>query len=497
MKRILIIISISLSCLLSSNAQTAEMIGKAFAETIHHFSVTETDSLRNVLMHQFRKDVAVLTAIGGAYFQNQEVAEAKKVLEVATNVDPLSDLPYIQYGDIYKYYWTTPGNLDTARVWYQKAQEVKPKNPAAYQKEAEVLLMKYKMYGNKETHEDSISMRQVADSAIYVLTALSEQRPDILLAPQVGDIYNKVGNFKASSEQYALAVDSLEAYQMNNYALNHYFTQDYKRGLELAEQGRERFPDYAQLWRTIMYCHSELKDNKAAVADYEKLIAATDSLVSFDFYYAGNAYLQLDDVVTATEVFNRLYETNDEFKYRHINAVPKLIKRKAGGYSAEGDYDTAARIYSEYYEHKQNRQPYDLYCIAEVYREAANDEFIPAEQRLAANMKADSVYAILQIENPEYETILITYYRGAVMWNVDAEEKMENGRAVSHFKRVIELVKAEPDVRGANQMLSTAYRYLAVYCLHHDYKTKAKQYARNYKELNPDDTSLDAILSLK
>lgn len=497
MKRFLIIITILQCCLGASKAQTAEVIGKAFAETIHHFSVTETDSLRNVLLQRYRKDVAVITAIGGAYFQNQEIDMAKNTLNQAIAVDPQSDLPYVQYGDIYKYYWTTPANLDTALVWYQKAQMVKPKNPVAYQKEVDVLMMKYRMYGNMETHADSLRMKQVADSAVSVLTQLSVQRPDILLAPQVGDIYSKIGNFAASSEQYAMAVDSLEAYQLNNYALNYYFTQDYKRGLELAEQGRERFPDYPQFLRTVMYCQSELHDNAASVATYAKLIAATDSLVSFDFYYAGNAYLQLNDVVSATKVFNRLYETNDEFKYKHINAVPKLIKRKAGGYSADGDYDTAARIYSEYYSNKQNRQAYDLYCIAEVYREESSDQLMELEKRLEASHKADSVYAQLQKEYPDYETILITYYRGAVMWNVDAEEKMANGYALPHFKNTITLIEAEPDVRGASQMLSTSYRYLAVYCLQHDMKTKSKQYAQKYKALNPDDTSLDAILMLK
>lgn len=494
--RLFVLILIT-NVVISAKAQTAEMIGKAFAETIHHFSVTETDSLRATLMHKYRKDVAVLTAIGGAYFQNQEVAVAKQILEQASKVDPMSDLPYIQFGDIYKYYWTTPGNLDTARVWYQKAQSVKPANPTAYNKEVDVLMMKYRMYGNNENHEDSLKMKVVADSAVHVLTLLSEHRPDILLAPQIGDIYNKVGRFDESSAQYAIAEDSLEAYQMNNYALNHYFTQNYKQALEIAIRGRERFPDYPQFWRTTMYCNAELGNHAASIEEYHKLIAATDSLVSFDFYYAGNAYLQQGDVVEATKVFNRLYETNDEFKYRHINAVPKLIKRKAGGYSADGDYDTAARIYTQYYDNKQNRQAFDLYTIAEVYREEASDELVPLEQRLAASAKADSVYALVLSEYPDYETILITYYRGAVLWNIDAEEKMANGHALPHFKQVLTLIEAEPDVRGAKQMLSTAYRYLAVYSLQHDFKTKAKQYARKYKDLNPDDTSLDAILTLR
>lgn len=480
---------------LTASAQSSKAIGEAFANTVRHYSVTETDSLAKVLVKKYGNQPEVLAQLGNAYFRNRELDQAKDMLELAIKKNPKAAAPLIQYGDIYKYYWNQPNSLDTAYIYYKKAIDVEPQSNVPYERIADLYMFKYKLYGNRQTHEDSLRMRHAADSAITVLKDLKARRPEYPAELELGGIYNRLGHFRESAEAYSKVVNRLEDYQYNNYALDYYFIGDFAKGLEVVNDGQKKFPDYPLFNRTRMYCLFGLEQYDDALVSYDKLLQVTDTLNSFDHFYAGQIYLKRGDVSTATETFYKIYDTHSEFANDHLKAARSLINKHITGTKSGGNYLQAAGKYADYIAAKRNRSGYDYYQMANIYREMIDDTLCTEAQRNMAIAKADSVYAIIQRDYPDYEATLMCYLRARMAAATD------RAAAVPHYLRLIEVVQdpttgAQTSEQRKKIFLSDAYRFLAVYNLHNDNTKEAVRYAKMYKSVNPDDNSLKPILDL-
>lgn len=481
---------------LTASAQSSKAIGEAFANTLRRYSVTETDSLVKVLVRNYEKQPEVLSQLGNAYFRNREFDQAKKMLNLAMEKNPKSAAPLIQYGDIYKYYWNLPNALDTAYMCYRKAIELEPKNNTPYERVADLYMFKYKLYGTHQTHEDSLRMRQVADSAITVLNDLKKQRPEYPAELELGGIYNRIGHFRESAEAYSKVVNRLEDYQYNNYALDYYFVGDFAKGLETVRDGKKKYPEYPLFNRTEMYCLFGLEQYDDALASYDRLLHVTDTLNSFDHFYAGQIYLKKGDIRTATETFYKIYDTHSEFANDHLKASRSLINKHIAATKEGGNYLKAADEYAEYIAAKRNRSGYDYYQMANIYREMINDSLATEEQRSMAIAKADSVYALIQRDYPDYEEALMCYLRARL-----AAAAEDRATAELHYLALIEKVYnpsegEELTAQRKEVFLADAYRFLAVYNLHNDNIKEAVRYAKSYKSVKPGDSSLDQILDL-
>lgn len=492
-----LLLSLAMSAAMTSAAQSSKAIGEAFANTLRHYSVTETDSLSKILVKKYEKQPEVLAQLGNAYFRNRELEPAKKLLDLAIERNPKAAAPLIQYGDIYKYYWNMPNSLDTAYIYYRKAIAVEPQNNVPYERVADLCMFKYKLYGNRQTHADSLRMRHVADSAVTVLNELKRQRPDYPAELELGGIYNRLGKFRESAEAYSKVRTRLEDYQYNNYALDYYFIGDYATGLATAREGQAKYPDYPLFHRTMMYCLFGQEKHDEALQSYDRLQQATDSLVSFDYLYAGQMYLKQGDMANATKTFDRIYDTHGEFTNDHLKAKRQLIEKYIADIKAKGEWFKAADEYAIYIANKRNRSGYDYYHMADIYREMTDKDGVTETDRMAAIAKADSIYAIMQREFPDYETTLMHYLRARMT------AAMDKDAAVPHYLKLLECVENPPAsedpaamARRRKAFLTDGYRFLAVYYLHNDDTRQAVQYAVKYKEVNPSDTSLDPILQL-
>ncbi|MCM1078710.1 MAG: hypothetical protein NC344_02980 [Bacteroidales bacterium] len=481
----------------SSAAQSSRAIGEAFANTVRKYSATEADSLAKVLVRKYGRQPEVLTQLGRAYFRNRELDKAKKMLDLATERNPKAAAPLIQYGDMYKYYWNMPNSLDTAWLYYRKAVAAEPVNNVPYERMADLCMFKYRLYGNRQTHGDSLLMRQVADSAITVLLDLKRVRPDFPAELTLGGIYNRLGRFRESAEAYSKVKGLLEDYQYNNYALGHYFLGEYATGLGIAKEGQAKYPDFPLFHRTMMYCLFGMNRYDEALGSYARLLQSTDSLVSFDYFHAGRMYLSKGDIRTATETFDRIYDTHGEFANGHLQARRTLIADYIDSVKADGGYLRAAGEYAAHIAVKRNRHGYDYYHMADIYREMIDDTLTTEADRRMATVRADSIYAVMQREFPDYEPTLMHYLRARMNAAVDKDA------AVPHYLRLLECVDAPPEsedpeamARRRKAFLTDACRFLAVYFLHGDDLNSAAKYAFRYKEANPSDRSLDPIIKL-
>lgn len=479
-------------------AQTPKQIGDAFANTVNRFSLAETDSLSEWLQKKYRKDALVLTELGRAYFQNRETRAAYRMLDKAIEVNPNAIEPYVQYGDIYKYYWGGTNALDSARLYYAKAMKIKPENPLPYKKMVDLLMFKYHQSGTKQTHQDSVMMRAQADSAVAVLAELKKHNAEYPAELLMGDIYDRMGRFQQSCEAYSKVKELLDDNQYTKYAVGYYFQQQYDKGLAVAFEGQQKFPDYPQLNRPILYCHAELGHNEEALEAYNALRSKSDSIVSLDYWYAGNVYLRKNDYIEAVRAFDFIYDTNDDFRIGYLNKVPLLFKKIADGMSADGNYTEAAETFAIYVDNKRKKSGYDYYVLADIWKSMATDQTLTKEQQLFGIQKADSVYALCQQEFPDYESLIILYHRGNVLWQIDIDEKMENGRALPYFSRLIEEIEKngeQIETSRKNSLLTQAYSYMTKYYVRHEKLRIALDYANKYKKLNPSDTSFDILIN--
>ncbi len=315
----------------------------------------------------------------------------------------------------------------------------------------------------------------------------------------VANLCSKQGDFSQAIKRYAEFADRLTATQYNDYALCYWSMKKYDKGLQVARAALAKYPDYYQLYRTAMYCNGYLRQYAAALKDYEQLLryAKTDSLLSLDYYIAGNCNLRLKDVTRATTLFNKLHGTKDIFTDKCLEGVPTDVAYLAEGYVIRSDYNNAAAVYLKHYKLKKDKRPLDLYRYANVYYDKANNKEISARLQLEGSHQADSALTLLQKTYPGYEPALVCYRRARVNWNIDASEKFTNGYAREHYERLITLAESVPEAKRKTFLMSS-YHYLALYWLWKgNDRIKAGEYARMYKELNPADKTLDKVAALR
>lgn len=484
---------------LNIHAQSAKTIGEAYAETVYKFSASQLDSLEKYLVSKYKNDPKVMTEIAGAYIGNQDFNYAHRLIKKTIEKNPKSPEPYIKYGWMYDRFFNQFENgLDSALYYYDKAIALNPKDERAYIGKKDVLMSKkYKMYKNAD---DTTGMKHVADSAILVLKALKRERPNYLVERDMGSIYMEMDNTKDAYDVYSHIEDSLYKEQFYNYAYSAWSIKKFDEAIALADKGYAKFPDYPDFLRIKMYAYYAQSKAPEAIDTYKQLCEKKDTMwMSRDHYYAGHAYLMNKDIVNATLTFNKIYDISDydENKYPAINESARLIRKEVDGLKAEGEYVKAAEMYSAYANYKKNRQGYDYYSLADIWREMAADITIPAEEREMAVWKADNVYATLQKDFPNYEISSIIYFRGINLWvGIDQGEEMVRALARPHFENLIDYESSHPGETNRDY-IANAYKYMAIYNLYitKDNK-KAVYFTKMMKEVNPSDSSLDSILAL-
>ncbi len=415
-----------------------------------------------------KKNAKVLTAMGVAFKEANDTANAREYAELALKAAKNHYAPArILLGDIE----AIADHAGPAASQYLMAIDDDPKNPEGYFKYASVY-------------------RKVSPKlAVAKLDELAKQRPDIAVNAMKARFWFDDKEFDKAIEVYKLdPLNKLDRGDLTNFATANYFTGKHADGLPIVEEGIKRFPRHAPFNRLGMFFNYELGNHEKALEFADRLFNASDSLKAswMDHFYHGlclqSARSDYDGAIA-------------EFKNALGMDVPasnkvSLIQSIYSAYSAKGDFDNAIKYYNEYLAAKGNPSANDYNSLARMYLKHAEE--VPEAEKKQWQMKADATYgeAIQKFPaNAEYLTIL----RARLNATIDAD--MSQGLAKPYYESAAQMLEAKANREAAETTrLVECYRYLGWYYNEQKDRDKSQSYWRKVKELDPSNTEADQFL---
>src|SRR6187401_596034 len=224
-----------------------------------------------------------------------------------------------------------------------------------------------------------------------------------------------------------------------------YLTKNYKQAIELAkkliETDKEKTP--ARIYKLIAYSYHESDDHSNAFDYLHRYFgAAPDSiLIAKDFILVADLYVEKHKIDSA--MF--FYKVGTELE-TDSNSVVKYYKTLADLAKQQKDQAERAIWLGKYYMKNKKSTNVDLFNWGLAWFQAGNFE------------KSDSVFGMYV---DKYPTQLFGHYWRARS-NVAIDTTMEQGLAIPHYLKVIEI--GELDTTGSSKrQLIESYGYLAGY----------------------------------
>jgi len=415
-----------------------------------------------------KKNAKVLTAMGVAFKEAKDTANAREYAELALKAAKNHYAPArLLLGDLE----AIADNAGAAASQYQMAIDDDPKNPEGYFKYASVY-------------------RKVSPKlAVAKLDELAKQRPDVAVNAMKARFWFDDKEFDKAIDAYKLdPMAKLDRGDLTNFATAHYFTGKHAEGLPIVEEGIKRFPRHAPFNRLGMFFNYELGNFDKSLDYAERLFNASDSLKAswMDHFYHGlsmqSARSDFDGAISA-------FKTALSMDVPAANRV-SLIQSIYQAFSTKGDFDNAIKYYNDYLAAKGNPSANDYNSLAKMYIKHAEE--VPEAEREQWMMKADATYgeAIAKFPaNAEYLNIL----RGRLNATIDAD--MTRGLAKPYYEAAAGLLEAKGNLEaGEKARLVECYRYLGWYYNEKADKEQCQSYWRKVKELDPSNTEADQFL---
>ena len=510
-------------------AQSSRAIGEAFLQTLLEARNIQqnADSLESHLIEKYRKDPAVLTEIGRAYYRSGNTDKAGELYDKALSINPKFARALVGHGEIFRYRVAkfrqdNPEAFhDSAYHYYMKAIEAEPANQVAYDSMMVLLADNCERYYKKHTHEDSLKAAETYETSIALLNQLKQNDPTAFVEADKAHIYMQMGKPSMALEQYQSVLDKLNETQYFNYCMCLYSLDKYDETIEAANAGFGRYPEYKDFCRPIFYAQSDKKQYRDAVATYNDVLKL-NTIFARDHTHALICYLNLNDTREATMAANRIYDTDDENTFKAVEMAAKTIMGKAEGHEKRAEFNEAIDVYRTYYEEKDYSKAVNFYATktqnpkteeelraadmfnwVTVYFSKATEEFDETgqqkglEQMTAEAKECEDALRGFQTKYPDYKKENILYCLAVAWRGVDIKENYANGRALPYFQQLVALASDE-GLSNSHTVLTYAYHYMSLY----NYfvvkdLNKGIAYAKKFKELNPESTDLDGIINTK
>ena len=256
--------------MLSLSAPVMAQVDKAVIGQVTNIiaSKTDVDKQLKPIVNANKKNPAMLTAIGQAFLDANDVVNAEKYATMAMTRDKKFAKAYILLGDI------AVKNDDGGKAaeWYQQAKYFDPKDPEGYFKYANIL------------------RGRSPQEAVANLEELRTHRPDFPVDALAGRIYYNSNRLDDAIAYYS-KVDKtkLEDVDITNFAMASWMHQDRDKSLELAKYGLTRDARKAAWNRLAFYNLTDMERTEEALQYADALFNRSDSakISGFDYtYYA-------------------------------------------------------------------------------------------------------------------------------------------------------------------------------------------------------------------
>ena len=419
-----------------------------------------------------KKNAENLVAFGRAFYEAKDTANAAKYADMALKANKRYAPAYILKGDLQALAEDGGG----AALLYDQAIYFDPKNPEGYRKYASV----YRKIDPR--------------GAISKLNDLRTQLPDYPVDAIIGHINYISNNFDEAIAAYDKVPQAkLEKMDIIESAFSAYLTQNYDKGIQMAEFGLGKEPRNSTLNRLAMFCNTE-KGNFDKAIDYaDRLFNKSDSAnISYmDYVYYGNALNGLKRHDEAIAMYNKALDQEFDNKDKRAG----VIKTLSDAYKGTKDYENAIKYYEKYLNEVSKASASDHAGLGQLYVQHANN-LEDAALKLEKFKKADEVYANLLTKYTDIEDY-VAFQRARIGMYMDPESKQE--LAKPHYEKLVELLgnKAERD-NTDNVRLVEAYRYLiSYYLITKDDKNTAKEFAAKLQAIDPDNETAKQVLELK
>ena len=445
---------------------------KAAIEAIKSNAANKAELVK-IAEKKMKKNPDALVAIGRAFYEKEDTANARKFAELADAAAKHKSAPaFLLLGDIE----VAANDGGKAASHYNQATYIDPKNPDGYYKYALV----YRKISPK--------------GAVQKLEDLHTQRPDIEVQEMIGRIYSLSMKYdEAIAAWKQVPVAKMERANITEYALANYFLGKHADGLEVAKQGLQKFPRAGALNRLAMMFSYELKNYDEAKKYGEALFTRSDSAKysNVDYFYYGLTEDALKNYDAAIEEYNKaLNDTASSGLVKKENIVRKL----SDAYAAKDDYVNAIAQYKEFLAIAEKPTANDYAGLASLYTQQAST--LDGDQKTEAFKNADAAYADLA-KRFDTASEFATFMRARVNSQMDPDSKL--GLAKPFYEELVNTIapKAEKD-NSEKARLVESYRYLiAYYLLVKDDKATAKDYAAKLLEIDPENVTAKQVISLK
>ncbi|MBR3726923.1 MAG: hypothetical protein IKN21_04945 [Prevotella sp.] len=402
-------------------------------------SKVDVDKQMKGIVKEFKKNPAMLTAIGRAFLEAKDVTNATKYAEMALARDRKFAKAFILLGDV------AVANDDggTAAQQYAQAKHADPKDPEGYYKYANILRGRSPL------------------DAVANLEDLRVQRPDLAVDAMAGRILYNSNRLEDAISYYGKVSDmsKLEDEDITNYAMATWMHQEREKSLEVAKYGLTRDARKAAWNRLAFYNLTDMERTDEALQYADALFNRSDSvkISGYDYTYYGTALKNAKQYDKAVEMFLKAAEANKDNK----ELLNMTYKNLSDVYIAIDDFDNGTKYYDIYLSGKEKPSAYDIAGLASIYQKMGAD--LTGQAQIDAFMKADATYAKLGETYPE-QIDFANFMRARLAGAMDPEG--EKGLAKPFYQAIVDhLANAENRDNSDNQRLVEAYRYLASHCL--------------------------------
>lgn len=399
-------------------------------------SKVDVDKQMKGIVKEFKKNPAMLTAIGKAFLDAKDVTNATKYAEMALARDRKFAKAFILLGDI------AVANDDggTAAQQYAQAKHADPKDPEGYYKYANIL------------------RGRSPQEAVANLEELRVQRPDIAVDAMAGRILYHSNRLEEAIQYYG-KVDKtkLEDEDITNFAMATWMHQDRDKSLELAKYGLTRDARKAAWNRLAFYNLTDMERTDEALQYADALFNRSDSvkISGYDYTYYGTALKNAKQYDRAIEMFLKAADANKDNK----DLLSMTYKNLSDAYIANDDFENGTKYYDIYLNGKDKPSAYDIAGLASIYQRLGAG--LEGQAQVDAFMKADATYAKLGESYPE-QIDYANFMRARLAGAMDPEG--EKGLAKPFYQAIVDhLANATDRDNSDNQRLIEAYRYLGSY----------------------------------
>lgn len=426
---------------LSLSAPAMAQVDQAALGQVKNIIASKVDVDKQIkgIVKEFKKNPAMLTAIGRAFLEAKDVTNATKYAEMALARDRKFAKAFILLGDV------AVANDDggTAAQQYAQAKHADPKDPEGYYKYANILRGRSPL------------------DAVANLEDLRVQRPDLAVDAMAGRILYNSNRLEDAISYYSKVSDmsKLEDEDITNYAMATWMHQEREKSLEVAKYGLTRDARKAAWNRLAFYNLTDMERTDEALQYADALFNRSDSvkISGYDYTYYGTALKNAKQYDKAVEMFLKAAEANKDNK----ELLNMTYKNLSDVYIAIDDFDNGTKYYDIYLSGKEKPSAYDIAGLASIYQKMGAD--LTGQAQIDAFMKADATYAKLGETYPE-QIDFANFMRARLAGAMDPEG--EKGLAKPFYQAIVDhLANAENRDNSDNQRLVEAYRYLASHCL--------------------------------